>query len=160
MITEHLEKLLSEYQIEVLGTAYDDLIIMRDKLEGFLSELNALGILVRFVSWWCYVNPKTAADSGCPHGMGGPRATYAEGWFSELQNDGYMVDAHTIDRLMFRYDRQTVQKVNKQTLQGIDELLRKPFRYTSAEYIKGNDCVTPSLWLHVPKDWRRNEILD
>jgi hypothetical protein len=155
MILEQLERLFETYKFEFLSDTYGDLIVMKDKLDSAVNGISDLGVLIKYVSWWCYVNPRSAAHTGCPHGMGGPSAKYVDGWFSELQNKGYEVDEHTIDRLIFRYDRQTVQRVNQETLAGIHEMLRHPFTYTLTESIKDNACVTPSLWLLVPKDWRR-----
>lgn len=157
MIAERLEGLFEKYRFEFLGTTYDELIVMKNWLDSVFEEISDMGVVIKWVSWWCYVDPKTAAHTGCPHGLGGPGATHDAGWFSKLRNNWYVVDKHTIDRLIFRYDRQTVQKINRDTLDGIRQMLKQPFQYTTTETISGNECVNPALWLLVPKEWRRDE---
>jgi hypothetical protein len=87
--------------------------------------------------------------------MGGPKSEYYEGWFSELQNDLYEVDKEKVDSNMNFYDRQSVYSTNMQTIEGIQKMLKEPFRYTPTDYIQGNKCVMPSLWLLVPDAWKR-----
>ncbi|SMF87871.1 hypothetical protein SAMN05661091_3982 [Paenibacillus uliginis N3/975] len=85
--------------------------------------------------------------------MGGPKSEYYDGWFSELQNDLYEVDKKSVDSIF--YDKELVSLTNSDTLKAIQDLLKEPFKYTPAEYIEGNKCVMPGLWLLVPDDWKR-----
>jgi len=153
-ITEKLEILLQKYKVQPVGNGYIDCIIMKENLEEFVEELTTLGIVISDVTWWCYVNPDDI-DTGCPHGMGGPRSKHYKGWFSELQNKMYEVEEEIINTILESYNKGLIKLTNISTIDGINNLLREPFRYTPKEYIKGNKCVMPALWLLVPDDWRR-----
>lgn len=154
-IVKHLEFLMIKYRVEPVGYGYIDCIVMKDKLEEFIKEISNIGVLITTVSWWCYVDPKESIHSGCPHGMGGPKSIYYEGWFSELQNPSYDVDEKIIDNILESFDKHWIYTVNMKTLDGIRKMLEKPFRYTSKDFIIGNKCVTPALWMLVPDDWKR-----
>lgn len=153
-LVEQLERILTFYNVEPVGSGYIDCIVMRDNLKLFIDEITALGILITDVSWWCYVDPVNS--TGCPHGMGGPKSKYYEGWFSELQNDMYEVDMEKVDSITNYYDKQSVNSTNIQTLENIENILKVPFRYTPTDYIHGNNkCVMPGIWMLVPDDWKR-----
>jgi hypothetical protein len=154
-LIEKLERIFTLYNVEPVGNGYIDCIVMKDKLKEFINEITALGILITDVSWWCYVNPANHESTGCPHGMGGPKSEYYEGWFSELQNDFYEVDKDRVDSNMNFYDKQSVYSTNMQTIEGVQKMLKEPFRYTPTDYIQGNKCVTPGIWLLVPDTWKR-----
>jgi hypothetical protein len=152
-LVEQLERILTLYKVQPVGNGYIDCIIMKNNLKQFIDEVSALGILISDVSWWCYVDP--VDSTGCPHGMGGPRSDYYEGWFSELQNDLYEVDKEKIDSLINLFDKQSVISINMQTLEDIENILKVPFRYTPTDYIQENKCVMTGIWLLVPDDWMR-----
>ena len=101
-LTEQLERIFTLYKVEPIGNGYIDCIVMRDNLKQFVNEITALGVLISDVSWWCYVDPIN--PKGCPHGMGGPKSEYYEGWFSELQNEMYEADTEKVDALMEFYN--------------------------------------------------------
>jgi hypothetical protein len=156
-IVEQLKTLMTKYKVEPVGNGYIDCIVMKDTMEEFIKEIGDLGILITYASWWCYVNPNPneSNNTGCPHGMGGPSSIYYEGWFSELQNDFYELDEKIIDKVLLSYDKQLIYFLNMKTLDGIRKMLEKPFRYTPKDYIAGNKCVNPGLWLLVPDKWKR-----
>jgi hypothetical protein len=154
-IVERLEDLLTRYKVEPVGYGYIDCIIMRDNLEKFIMEVSTLGVLITSVSWWCYVNPNESSQNGCPHGMGGPKSDYYEGWFSELQNEMYELDMTEVNSILEAYDKQLIGALNQKVLKRIWQMLEIPFLYTPNDYIPENRCVTPALWLLVPDDWRR-----
>jgi len=154
-VIERLEELLRKYKVEPVGDGYIDCIVMKENLVAFIYEVSDLGILITYASWWCYVNPDEEIHTGCPHGMGGPRSIYYEGWFSELQNDLYGLEDKTIDKVLLSYDKQLIYTLNMNTLSGIKKILEKPFKYTPNDYIVGNKCVNPGLWLLVPDNWKR-----
>ncbi|WP_144556031.1 hypothetical protein [Bacillus sp. X1(2014)] len=150
-----IEHLFTKYKVQPVGSGYIDCIVMKNNLEEFIKELTALGILISDVSWWCYVNPNNETTE-CPHGMGGPKSTYYEGWFSELQNDFFEADSEKVNSILNSYDKQSINALNIQTIDGIKNMLNKPFKYTPTDYIQCNKCVMPGVWLLVPEDWERN----
>lgn len=128
---------------------------MKVNLVDLIKEISRLGILISDVSWWCYVNPSNKESTECPHGMGGPTSTYYEGWFSELQNDFFEADGQKVNSILNLYDKDLIKSLNTETIEGIKDMLNKPFRYTPNDYIEGNKCVMPGLWLLVPDKWER-----
>jgi hypothetical protein len=152
-ITRQIEDTFSRLKIQPVGNGYIDCITMKNCLEPFIKSLTEIGVVVFCVSWWCYVEPDNI--DGCPHGMGGPIADYYPGWFSELQNDSYEVDEDRLKAIVNSNDKKELALLNQDTLKQINETLKKPFRYTPTEYIEGNNCVMPALWLLVPDDWKR-----
>lgn len=153
---DQIEHLLQRHKVQPVGNGYIDCILLKENLDQFINDISALGILISDVSWWCYVDPNQSL--GCPHGMGGPKSEYYEGWFSELQNDMYEVDQGRIASVMESYDMNLISSINKQTINRIHEILKHPFRYTPSEYIEENKCVMPALWLLVPDDWKRIDM--
>lgn len=149
-IVEQLERIFELYKVEPVGDGYIDCIVLKDNMQMFINEISASGILITDVSWWCYVSPNNNESSGCPHGMGGPKSKYYDGWFSELQNAFYEVDKDKVESLINSYDSNKVSFLNMQTIEGIQEMLRVPFRYTPTEYIRENKCVMPGIWLLIP----------
>jgi len=154
-IVKQLEILFTEYKVQPVGNGYIDCIVIKSKMDEFIRKVGELGILIYVVNWWCYVDPNESANSGCPHGLGGPKSEYFEGWFSELQNDFIKVDDASIKRITENYDKDSVYELNMKTSIEILKILKTPFRYTPHDYIAENKCVTPSLWLLVPDSWKR-----
>lgn len=155
-VVEKLEIIFVKNKVEPVGKGYIDCIVMKDNLEQFIKEVSDLGVLISSASWWCYVNPNEYSNAGCPHGMGGPNSIYYDGWFSELQNDFYEADDELINNVLRHYDQKLIYTLNLVALDGIRRMLEKPFKYTQKDYIRGNRCVNPGLWLLVPDDWERN----
>jgi hypothetical protein len=154
-IVSQLEKMLTKYKVQPVGKGYIDCIVMKENFEDFITEITSLGILITDVSWWCYVNPSNKESTECPHGMGGPHSGFYEGWFSELQNDFYETDEETVKSIMNSYDKSSIFSINSQTINGIKKMINTPFRYTPTDFIEGNKCVIPGLWLLVPDEWER-----
>ncbi len=154
-IVSQLEKLLTKYKVQPVGTGYIDCIVMKDNFEDFIKEITSLGILVSDVSWWCYVNTSDKGPTECPLGMGGPHSDYYDGWFSELQNELFETDEVKVNSIMNSYDKKSINSLNTQTIIGIKKMLNTPFRYTPTEYIEEIKCVMPGLWLLVPDQWER-----
>ncbi|MFD2614181.1 hypothetical protein [Paenibacillus gansuensis] len=152
-LVEQIELIFTLYQVQPVGSGYIDCIIMRNNLKPFIDEISAIGVIISDVSWWCYFDPLN--PKGCPHGMGGPKSEYYDGWFSELQNDMFEANKEKVDALINSYDKRCVKSTNMQTLEEIENTLKVPFRYTHSEYIPGNECVVTGIWLHVPDDWKR-----
>lgn len=154
VIIQRLESLLLKYNVQPVGNGYIDCIIMKSNLIEFIMEVNNLGILIPYASWWCYVDPSNS-NNGCPHGMGGPQSIYYDGWFSELQNDLFSLDEQSVEDTMQSYDKQLINSLNRKTFDGIKKLLEIPFKYTPNDYFNENKCINPGLWLIVPADWKR-----
>lgn len=150
-----LECLLAKYKVQPVGSGYIDCIVLKNNLENFIKEISALGILITDVSWWCYVNSSDSEAKECPHGLGGPESEHYEGWFSELQNEAFSVDGEKVSSVLNSYNEHLIYSINMQTLDDIKTMLKIPFKYTPKDYIEGNKCVMPGLWLLVPGDWKR-----
>lgn len=149
-MVKQLEVLIEKYKVQLVGNGYSECIIMKDNMEVFIKEISNLGILIPYVDWWCYVNPNESTHTGCPHGLGGPRSEYYEGWFSELQNDIYELDEAATAKVLLSYDKQLIYSLNMRTLDEIRKMLEIPFRYSPNDYIVDNKCVNPSLYLLIP----------
>ncbi|MEH7885205.1 hypothetical protein V7654_12900 [Bacillus sp. JJ1609] len=154
-IVSQLDCLLAKHKVQPVGSGYIDCIVLKGNLDEFINEITALGILITNVSWWCYVDPSDKEAKECPHGLGGPVSEHYEGWFSELQNDDFSVDDDKISSILNSYNENLIYTINMQTLDEIKTILKTPFRYTPTDYIEGNKCVMPGLWLLVPDDWER-----
>jgi len=121
-IVEQVEYSLQLHKVQPVGNGYIDCIVMKENLDQFVNDISSIGILISDVSWWCYVNPNQQSI-GCPHGMGGPGSDFYDGWFSELQNDMYEADKARIESIISLFDKSLVQKLNKETVYRIRELL-------------------------------------
>lgn len=152
-LVAQFKRLFSKYKVQPVGKGYIDCIVMKDNLEEFIKEITTLGIMITDVSWWCYVNTTNNESNECPHGMGGPTSIYFDGWFSELQNDFFEADGGKVNTILESYDKNSIYSLNTLTIDGIKNMLNKPFKYTPNDYIEGNKCVIPGLWLLVPDDW-------
>jgi hypothetical protein len=49
-------------------------------LDGF-TDIN---VAVERVKWWCHYSKNNKNQFGCPHGMGGSKSDFFDGWFSEM----------------------------------------------------------------------------
>ncbi len=152
-IQKNLDDMLVKYKVEPVGWGYIDCITLRDTLNGFVNEISNLGLAINYVTWWCYVNPASPLNDGCPHGMGGPKSKFFDGWFSELQSYEFGNDIE-INVEMESYSKQKTTCLNHETYKAILKKLEKPFQYTPTDYIPENKCVMPALWMLVPEDWR------
>jgi len=154
-ITKELEIIFKKYKVQPVGNGYIDCIIKKPELGAFVEEISSLGIIIISSSWWCHVESYSQSERGCPHGLGGPRSEYYNGWFSELQNEFYDVEESLLNKLSESFDKQRIRVSNLNTLKGIEERLSITFMYTPTEYIEGNRCVVPGIWLFVPDNWVR-----
>jgi len=154
-IMEQLKLLFEMYFVESVGWGYIDCIIQKNYLDEFVDSLSKLGVAIDECSWWCYVDPSSADKTCCPHGMGGPKSIYFDGWYSELQNPMISLQKNMRESLLNSYDEQLIALSNKEVLTSIYRRLETPFNYTPTEVIEKNKCVMPALWLLVPDEWRR-----
>ena len=79
-----LDNILVKYKAEPVGWGYVDCIILNDDLAGFVNEITALGIKIKGFTVWCHCTDENKELYGCPHGFGGPKSIYHDGWFSEM----------------------------------------------------------------------------
>ena len=84
---EIIDNLLSEYNVQPVGEGYLDCIVRKENLMDFVAFLNSNAITVTAVSWWCHCDDKNKIKYGCPHGFGGVKSIFFEGYFSELPFD-------------------------------------------------------------------------
>jgi hypothetical protein len=128
-IKNALDKLLFAYKIQPVGWGYIDCITIKENVSGFIRSLTDLGINVTDITWWCHYTIEGNKGTGCPHGGGGPKSKYSDGWFSEM----YQIPNRKI-------------KDNKEIIPYIfNEWLN------TKEYLP---CLIPAFWLDVPDDWR------
>ena len=118
---KEVDGLLAEHHMQPVGDGYIDCICPRQNVRQFLEALSHLGVAVTDYSVWQWV---TCLEETV-WGMGGPRNSFGDGRYSEL-------DA-------FR------------SWHGADEIegfLRTEERRLSC-------FLVPGLWLSVPADWQR-----
>lgn len=150
-----LNELLKKYCVEPIGNGYIECIVQKEFFINFVNELTKLGIAIEGCSWWCYVNPNFSNELGCPHGMGGPKSIYFDGWYSELQNPIIYLEDNERDLILTLYNINLISYNNKKITELICKTLKTPFNYTPTEFIENNKCVMPALCLLVPDNWKR-----
>ena len=84
MKNPELDALILEYKVQPVGNGYIDCIILQEEVSSFLQKITEIGIYVTHIAWWCHCTKEHETKYHCPHGMGGPRSKYYEGWFSEM----------------------------------------------------------------------------
>lgn len=123
MKKEKLNLLIKKYKVQPVGNGYLDCIVVENAVD-FVNELSNIGVNVTNISLWCHCTEKHKHIYNCPHGMGGPRSKYYEGWFSE------MCHVPLID-----------VKGNDMAINYItDRIKSEPFY---------SPCLVPGLWLHL-----------
>ena len=127
-IKSELDDLLFENKIQPVGMGYIDCITMKESVSGFINSLTKLKVNVLAISWWCYCSIGGNIETGCPHGGGGPKSVYFDGWFSEM----YQIPNNEI-------------KHNSEVVPYIENIWP-----ISKDYLP---CLQPAFWLDVPDDW-------
>lgn len=156
MIAERLQRIFEKYRLEAPNHSYDKLIVMKSKLADAFGEISELGIVIKWVSLQSDMSEERTSNAGSLNGMGVHSARFSSDCFGESPNEWYLVDEHTIERLIFKYDRKTVQRINKDTLAGVYEKLAQSYIHTPIDFAEEHNSVTATLWLIVPKDWQKN----
>lgn len=128
-----LDKLLSDYKVQPVGWGYIDCITAKENAFGFINSLTEMGIKISELTWWCHcsdwIRLEGNKETGCPHGSGGPRSIYFDGFFSEL---------HQIPHEEFLDNNEVLHFVFSEWP-------------THKEYLP---CLVPAFWLVVPDDWK------
>ena len=120
---KQLDELITKYQVQPVGRGYIDCIVSYANVYNFIDELTNLGIRVYGLTWWCHTQSK---NTDCPHGMGGPKSIYYDGWFSEMNFPLIIFD-----------DNESALKYLQNP--NDDDILQ---------------CFVPALWLDVPNSWK------
>jgi hypothetical protein len=148
-----IELSLERNQSQPVGTGYIDIITDTGKIDNLITELTEIGIAINGVTWWCYCSEENKEKSGCPHGMGGPKSIYKVGWYSEM---GLDYECFNISQNV--YDKFESSEVTFKEIKSLNESVRK-YIYDFSQDEKSFNCLTPALWLHVPREWKRTRYL-
>lgn len=124
-----LDKLLLDYKIQPVGWGYIDCITIKENASGFIKSLSELGIRITDITWWCHCMIGGNKETGCPHGEGGPRSKYFDGWFSEM---------YQIPNVKIKDNNEIIQYIFNEWP-------------TTKEYLP---CLIPAFWLDVSDEWR------
>lgn len=116
-----LDRLLADHAVQPVGDGYIDCICPRQNIEKFLRDLSLLGVVVTDYTVWQWVS----RTDETVWGMGGPRNSFGDGWYSELD--------------VFRSWR------------GPDEMEN----FLTVEERRLSCSLVPGFWLAVPADWKR-----
>ena len=127
MIKNDLDKLIKKYKVQPVGTGYIDCILTFENIFDFINDLSNINIIVYGLTWWCHCKDQNA---DCPHGMGGPKSEYYDGWFSEMW----------FPLLEFKCNEQVIEYIKN--VSNDKKILK---------------CFVPALWLDVPDNWK-NEL--
>jgi len=95
-----IDNLLAKYKVQPVGKGYIDCIVTMENVKDFINELSFNNILVTGVSWWCHHTKENDKKYNYEYGMGGPKSTYYEGWFSEVPymfGDGFNDNIDAMD---------------------------------------------------------------
>lgn len=122
MVKWQLDALIEKYKVQPVGSGYIDCIVALENVFYLIDDLSVLRIRVSGLTWWCHFIDK---DAGCPHGMGGPKSVYYEGWFSEMD----------LPLIEFETNEQATAYITAPD----DPTVLK--------------CFVPGLWLDVPDEW-------
>lgn len=128
-----LDEVMESLHILPVGAGYIDLITNTSNIAEFIAELNKLNIRIVGFTWWCYVD---RCHSEPPHGMGGAKNSYGEGWYSEIELENVI-------ELGFE---ENCTKNNNLYSKYILEDYPKDKSYHS--------CYMPGFWLDVPDNWK------
>lgn len=145
-IQKKVELLFKKYKVQHVGNGYIDLIVSNELVEAFINELTRHNIIIFGVTWWCHCTTESESLLGCPHGMGGPRSEYYQGWFSETQIPIYEVPKQFLDEINLSELHNKVKSINDHVLKFIRDDFKKDNSYSS--------CLVPGLWLQVPNEWK------
>ena len=129
-----LDELLLKYKVEPVGQGYIDCIILNDDIPGFVDEITALGIKIIGLTVWCHYTDEHEELYNCPHGLGGPKSIYHDGWFSEMCCDDSFLE--------IEYNEQVVDVL-------FNGLPMKSWY---------SPCMMPALWLDVPDCWNNRQL--
>ncbi len=148
-LQKDIENSLEKHQAEPVGSGYIDIITAPLLIDSLITDLTTIGVAINGVTWWCYFTKENQELFGCPHGMGGPKSAFREGWYSEMG-----VDYESFDIPQNAYDKFEHGSVTIEEVRTLNDSVRNYIREFSLHknYFK---CFTPALWLHVPNDWKR-----
>jgi len=126
---DELDKLLSTFKVQPVGWGYIDCITTKENVPGFIRTLIDLGIKVTDITWWCHYPMEGNKEKGCPHGGGGPKSIYFDGYFSEM---------YQIPNIKIKDNNEIVPYIFNEWP-------------ATKEYLP---CLIPAFWLDVPDNWR------
>ncbi len=156
-LQSQLDNLLKKHKAQPVGNGYGDIIVPRDSYINFINELTILNLAIETKSWWCHCTPENERLFGYPHGYGGPKSKYFDGWFSERVNDFDKIEVSKIEQLENTFTEETVKKINEEVLNIIEN--KRTITYANGDYqvFKKDKCLTPAIWIRVPEDWTNSE---
>ncbi|HBS45177.1 MAG TPA: hypothetical protein DEA91_13260 [Paenibacillus sp.] len=144
-----IETLLEKYQSYPVGSGYIDIITKYELSEKLIEEISNAGIAINAVTWWCHCSDENKKNHGCPHGMGGPKCTCCDGYYSEVG-----LDYETFEIAESEYNNLQTGVVTKDEIHSINQAVWNYIREYSY-HERFSECLTPALWLHVPDEWKR-----
>jgi hypothetical protein len=138
MNKDKLDTILERHMAQPVGHGYIDIIVSRDKYESCIKDLIDNGFVIKSVSWWEWCpNGKVAQ-----YGLGGPRSSFYEGWYSELPID--VDDIEIVDQRDVNASENINNLIGTKRIKFPDETID----------FKQSSWLTPALWLDVPDNWR------
>ena len=147
ILQQKLNKIIIKNLVQPVGNSYIDMIILKDKSQEFINDLTRINIAVESISWWCFCNEKNKELLSCPHGYGGPKSHFYQGWFSEMGNYND-IEREALHELEENFTTEKIKEINKKALKIIKEI-------NNDKYF--TECLTSGIWAYVPDDWKREE---
>lgn len=144
-----IESIMERYKTEPVGTGYIDIITPNKYIDEFIEEITNINVAIECVTWWCHCSDTNEKQYGCPHGMGGPKSDYYDGWYSEM---GF--EFETFEIPSDKFQKLDPDENLYENIKTINELIREYVMDLSKArgYSK---CLTPAFWLRVPEEWER-----
>jgi hypothetical protein len=149
IIQSKIEVILESHKSQPVGSGYIDIISSLKFIEDLIIDLTNLGVAINGVTWWCLCSEDNMKRYGCPHGLGGPKSAFSDGWFSEMG-----IDYESFDISQETYDQFEYGKVWHKEIKSLNESVNNYI----FEFLKDDrccECFMPSIWLHVPREWKR-----
>jgi len=141
-----IEALLARYRVQPVGTGYIDLILPCTPAVALIQDLAALPVAIERITWWCHWTNESKQLLGCPHGYGGPKGRYTDGWFTECYHYPDFLPI-LLDAMWTAPPEQIAHACSRQAQMYLTtHLTTEPF-YTA--------CLHAGLWLAVPDQWNR-----
>ena len=154
LIQNQLASIIEKNKGQVVGDGYADIILPCEYYINFVNDLTDINLGIEAISWWCHCTPENEKLFGCPHGYGGPKSKYSDGWYSERCHDFDEIDPKDIEELDSYYNNDIVKKINGRVIDIIKNKRTVTYGDGSFQIFEKDQCLTPGFWLHVPKNWK------
>ena len=142
-----IETLMEKFQVQMVGNGYTDLILPISESLKLIEELTKMQVALKTITYWCLCTPESEKNLGCPHGLGGPRNRFGEGWYSEFCTVYYNIEEGGVNL-------DDISLEPKELVKLCNQIAANHLLYDLPKKSFFRECIHSGLWLHVPDDWK------